>query len=318
MKKIFIIFIAIFMPFVAFSDEREDILTEYKQTVAIAKKVCGNIVESIQNIMVLGGVATVSSGIGTVSAGIATIAGFKKIEEDRKTLNFALELERINDMSDKEFLAWLGWLGEMQKLEEAVQMKKNKCDAQKRSETLGNIRTIGDFVAGGTSAISAGTTIGAVVAVDFDKLKKDIMNCEKYAKEILKIKTKLMGVDLSDPMLPEMNRIILRCRNFNLANIDGVKTALTIAGIVSVAGTGTGIAGGIFSHTAVQMEKEGALGAVSIKDTDRVGTKEYNDAANILSAVTTATSLTSGLLSGVPLINLNKNLDIAKDCEAAF
>lgn len=318
MKNIFIIFIGIFVSTFVLANERDDIITQYKETAVMAKKACKSISGSIQNIMILGGVATVSSSIGTVSAGIATVAGFQKIEEDRKVLDFTLELENIEKMNEKQFLAWLERLGELQAMEKAVQAKKDRCDAKKRSETLGNIRTIGDFVAGGTSAISAGTTIGAVVSVNFDDLKKNMKDCEKYAKEISKIKTDLMGIDLSDPMIPEMDRIVSRCRNFNLENIDGVKTALTIAGIVSIAGTGTGIAGGIFSNTAVQLEKQGALGSISVNDTERVGTKEYNDAANILSAVTTATSLTSGLLSGIPLINLNKNLETAKSCESAF
>jgi hypothetical protein len=316
MKKLKLFLSIILISTFAFADERDDLMAEYSRTKSEMKTVCSNISEPIKKIMILGGVSTVSSGVGTLSAGTATVAGVIKAEKDEDIIDWARELEAVKQMNDKQFLAWLGYIGEKADQEERKKHLQDQITkGQKESQTLGTVRTVGDFVAGGTSAVSAATTIGAVVTVDFKQLKADMKTCDEYTDKLATIRTHFMGISLEDSILPEINNIISKCKNFNTDNIDGVKTALTIAGVTSVVGTGTGIAGGIISNKAVQEEKAGKFGALEI---EKGGTKEYNTAANILSGVTTATSLSSALLSGIPLINLNKNLKSAQDCEGAF
>lgn len=316
MKKLISLLPILLIMSVAHADERDDLMAEYSRTKSEMKSVCSNISEPIKKIMILGGVSTVSSSVGTLSAGTATVAGVIKADKDKDIMYWDRELAAVQQMTGEQFLGWLEYIGEKADQEQREKQLQDKITkGKKQSQTLGTVRTVGDFVAGGTSAISAGTTIGAVVTVDFKQLKDDMKKCDAYTDKLATLRTQFMGVSMEDPILPEINNIISKCKNFNTDNIDGVKTALTIAGVTSVVGTGTGIAGGIISNKAVQEEKAGKFGALEI---DKGGTKEYNTAANILSGVTTVTSLSSALLSGIPLINLNKNLQAAQDCEDAF
>ena len=320
MKKILTISVLLITSSFAWADERDDIMERYQDVRAKAESACKDISDPIGNIMKMAGISTISSGVGTVAAGTATVAGMIKAKKDEDIIDWTKLLKMVQQADGKQLVAILTWIGdkaeEEQRNKAAEKLQADIDAAKKKSQTLGKVRTVGDFVAGGTSAISAGTAIGTVATVDFDELKKNMQNCMKYSREIQSLQTLLMGYDMNDPVIDEMGKIVDNCNGFDTKNIDTVKTTLTIAGVTSVVGTGTGIAGGIISNKAVKMEQNaGVYGANSGKDG---GTKEYNTAANVLSGVTTATSLGSALLSGLPLIGLSKNAEIARDCSRAF
>jgi hypothetical protein len=218
-----------------------------------------------------------------------------------------------------------GWKGEEKgwnRLSLAEQTKaetdeaKRQTDIEKARETsqaLGTARTISSFVGGGANVVSAGLSLGASFSVDFDQLKDDMLVCEAKAEEIEAIRLQLMGEEMGHPLAAEMDRIVQACQGFNIDNIDVVRRNLVIGGVVSAVGAGTGIAGGIISHRAVSAEKEAFA-----EDKDASHLRDQNMASNVLAGVTAGASLAAGLLTGIPLVNLNRNAEVAKRCAEAF
>jgi hypothetical protein len=238
-----------------------------------------------------------------------------KLANDKKIGAMSVEIERIRELTlnqdELESAVDNGELAEL--LDKMDSVKAELAAAQKKSNTLGTVRTVGSFVAGGTSVVSAATSF--VGAGALDKLVKDMNACDSYVREIKSQRAELEFVAASDPALEQMDRVIDGCSGLNSRNISDIKSKLTASGIVSAVGAATGIAGGVTSLMAGKREKNGALAAASGKDG---GTKELNMASNVLAVATTATSLGSAVIGGVTLADLMKNGEVAEKCKAAF
>jgi hypothetical protein len=287
----------------AFAQGAAEIKERYETSKAAAQSACGAISKQIDTIKLIAGISTVSSGIGTLAAGTALVTGLVKSSTDKK-------IRKLEDMDDYELYQYAL---ELEKEHKTLDEEKEKL--KKKSGALGAARTVGSFVAGGTSAVAAATSFAGAISVDYNKLKRDMRDCEKHAANIRGQRNELIDIAPSDPLISEMAGIYDKCRGFDTGNIDTIKTTLTIGGIVSTVGAGTGIAGGIVSHKAGRLEKAGASATKSNK---QGGTAGYNKAANILAGVTAATSAGSALLTGLPLIALAKNAKIAGECRAAL
>jgi hypothetical protein len=278
----------------------------------------------MHTIATLAGISTGASALGTLSAGAALTTGLIKRGVDKKIVQRQETLQRLHELNDsKEEItnskaeeiaetvrALMNAESNRELSADQIALEKDK----KTSANLGTARTVTSFVAGGTSAVASGTAFAGAFAVDYNKLKSDMRDCEKNAAVIGSYRSQLAELEPNAPELSDMDAIVSSCRGFNYSNIDTVKNTLTAGGIVSAVGTGTGIAGGIVSLKAGQKEKAGA----SAMDKGPNGTKNLNLAANILAGVTTATSASSALLTGIPLIEFTKNLDKAKDCAGKF
>ena len=228
---------------------------------------------------------------------MATVFGFMKMNLGRTVLKIPTE-EDGRKIQDR--IVATNQSAKLSVPENTVDKGPNK-----QSQTFGNIRTAGAFVAG------AGGTVGAITSFSGTKTLDDLilnMNaCDFHIQDIKKLKDELSFAEPDDSTLSEMNRVIENCKGMSSKNIAEVKSKLRAAGILSIVGAAAGITGGITSAAAVSQEKQKSQDA-----------KKLNMAANISSGVATAGNLGGAILSGATLSGLNKNSAVAKACAGAF
>ncbi|MBR1544929.1 MAG: hypothetical protein IJ638_03235, partial [Alphaproteobacteria bacterium] len=190
-----------------------------------------------------------------------------------------------------------------------------KESASKTADTklLGNIRT--GLMAGATvtSAVSTGTSIGAVLSAT--KLAEKMSDCNNALKDLKLAKATAEAEELeaSDPAMSKAGEILSACTGYDEGNIKSLKNLATANAVVSGIGTATAGAGTITSAMA---------NSKKVRDDDsesgKKKEKNLNLASNILAGVTTGTSGASTALSAVQISKAKKDSDMAEKCEKAL
>ena len=290
----------------------DDITIRYNKSLDNAKAYCTGLTGKIDQVKLMAGIGIGAGGVGTIAGGAAVITGIMKSKTDDEIAKIEEEMEnsklteeQIAAMSAQEHLKRLQEIDDYLKAKsEQIAEKKNK------SQTLGNIRTAGAFVAGAGGVAGAATSFTGANLLD--TLIKDIDACNSSVAEIEKQTTELRLESPDDPAIAQMNKITEACKGLNSKNIAEVKKAMFASGVVSAVGAAAGITGGITSAIAVSKEKNGASATAD------GGTKGLNMAANISSGVAAVGNLGGAILSGVVLGGLITNGETAAKCKEVF
>ena len=295
-----------------------EIIGRYNVSLDLARNVCTGISSDIDQIKLRAGIGIGTGAVGTIAGGTAAVAGIVKSKTDAEMFNRA---NYLANQADKEEFAAAIQSGEISSLIEQMLSEEGegvKFQAmQQRSQTLGNVRTIGSSVAGVTGIVGASTSLQMAVFNPeiLDNLVANIDACNGYIKAIETQERELIFVAPDNPAIAQMNKILSVCKGMDSKNIIEVKKRMATAGWFSAAGGVAGVVGGITSALAVGREKQDANkpnvdGAAS--------TNGLNMAANISSGVAAAGNLGGAIFSGAVLAGLNTNDKIAKTCAEAF
>ena len=276
---------------------KNNALNELQAKISDTQSSCSGIKSSLDTIFGLSVATTVSSGLGTVAAGGALAVGIVKAKTDKK-------IDDLQKLSNDEFYEYVASLvgvndrAELEKLE-------------KKSKTLGNVRT--GLMAGATvtSAVSTGTSIGATI--NAEKLAKKMSDCNEAVRQLKLAISVAEAEEVEEEKLAHAREITSACTGFDKDNINTLKTQMTASAIVSGIGTATAGAGTITSAMANSKK-------VREDDSEKGRKKEkgLNLASNILAGVTMGTSATSTVLSATAISKAKKDSKMAEECEAVL
>ena len=290
-----------------------------------ALEACRSLDDGMRSLLILTGV-TVGAGVVGVGAGAAgAVTGFMQTAEDRDNFVALMAnqegISEVLTVREERFDASIGQMEDNMTPDLAVQQEADvlffeglqraaspqdrvrfiaantdRADMElvsQRSQVLGQVATVSTFAAGGANVIAAGTAITARVTADFDQIRQDMGDCEAFARQVV-----------TDP------NVLRSCQGFNAQNIDVIRNNLAIAGVVSVLGGAAGIYGGVRSMHANQIDP-----TTEVEAAVREHLQMHRNVAAIVSG---GAGLVSGLVTGVPLINMQRNARIARDCIMAL
>jgi len=282
MKKWIYIFIAL-VPSIAYADDVSSLF-------AAAQSACTETHQGLEKIKTLMGVSTGASAVGTVTSGTALVTGLAKAKTDKE----------LAKMTAEDLYKYA------EELEETmVKLNEERAELEKKSKTLGNVRT-GMMAASTATSVTSAATSGATIKM-FEDTLNNMHNCQTLSMQLGDQKTD------DDNMLRKIKLVKMRCSDFDYDNITKIKKLATANTGVATAGAATGLFGTIASALANSERTRGDDTFAGMKKE-----KNLNTGANIAAGVTTATSLTSVVLSGSALSNLKRNAQNAADCVKAF
>ena len=293
-----------------------------QEKIEITQQACSGIKHSLDTIFGLSVATTVSSGLGTVAAGAALATGIAKSKTDKEIDAIEEKLKLLNSRTDnlsddpeelkKQITEILPELqGDLEKVQSYLDEKN------KKSKTLGNVRT--GLMAGATvtSAVSMGTSIGATLSAS--KLADKMAACNKAIQELKLAKTTAeaeadgSGAVIDGGTITKANAIIEACTGYDESNINALRKLSKANAIISGIGTATAAAG---TATSVVANRDKIR-----DDNSEAGKKKekgLNLASNILAGVTAGTSGTSTALSAIQINKAKKDSEMAKKCESAL
>ena len=318
MNKIAVIFSIACFTVPAVADDEISVLFSELQNNA---KICDELPSQINKIKLSAGIGIGTGAIGTIGGTTAVVTGMMKSKQDKKASDIRALLAMNED--DFEKAVDQGKVTEVFKNltnqndteNNKAALSKEKQEINEKSQKLGNIRTISSGVAG--VANTGGAIVSFMSAKDFDKIISDMDECEMVVEKIDNLKSRAEVETPDDTStIEKMQTIVDSCKGLNSGNIKDIKNKMFAAGVASSIGGVTGITGAILSASAVKKEKGDA--SIATKSKAEGGTKGLNTASNILAAGTAVASATGAVLSGVTLVGLNKNSDIAGKCADAL
>ncbi len=273
-------------------------IANLQSKISDVKSECSGIKKNLDTIFGFTTATTVASGLGTVAAGGALVTGIMKAKTDK-------ELEDLSKLSSVDLYNYAL----------SLENEEKKTKLEKKSKTLGNLRT--GLMAGATvtSAVSTGTSIGATV--NADKLAKKMSDCNQKLYELRIAKSELEALESSDKLAVEIGenatKILGACTGYNKNNINTVKNKMTASAIISGIGTATGATGTITSAMA---------NSKKVREDDSVKGKKkeknLNLTANIMAGITTGTSLSTTVISATAIADAKKDSKMAEECEAVL
>ena len=273
-------------------------IANLQSKISEVKSECSGIKKDLDTIFGFTTATTVASGLGTVAAGGALVTGIMKAKTDK-------ELEDLSKLSSVDLYNYAL----------SLENEEKKTKLEKKSKTLGNVRT--GLMAGATvtSAVSTGTSIGATV--NADKLAKKMSDCNQKLYELKIAKSELEALESADKSAVEIGenatKILGACTGYNKNNINTVKNKMTASAIISGIGTATGATGTITSAMANSQK-------VREDDSEKGKKKEknLNLTANIMAGITTGTSLSTTVISATAIADAKKDSKMAEECEAVL
>ena len=326
MKKLLPIFLSFIMVGGAWSEEIVPISAEPITPIGVdlaaranALETCSRVQDGIRSIMILGGVATGASAVGTVAGGVGVYAGIQARSYDEEFIaglwtelpnqisalntdinavfpaagpvdtvgNNAEQINRIaTELPRLEGIVnGVGEDGQPPRTPPTVAQVEAaliQAGIEGHTNRYGRVRTVAAFTAGGANLVAAGSAIAGRVTVDFNQIVSDMEMCERTAQ-----------------MTGDFNAMTV-CTGFNRQNIETIRNNLTIAGVVSVVGTAAGVYGGIRSRQAGPENMH------------------LHTHATVATGIAGGAALASGLITGIPLLNLRRNAQIAAECVRAL
>ncbi len=265
-----------------------------KSSISNVKSKCLGIKKDLDLIFGLTTATTIVSGVGTLVAGGALATGLSKEKIDK-------ELENLQNYTSVELFNFID-----------TYQNQRKEELEKKSKTLGNIRT--GLLAGATatSIASTGTSIGATI--NAKKLAKKMEECNNSIEQ-LKIAQKSMeeikdkNNDLTNHFT-KAGKILTFCTGYNKKNINTLKTKMTASSIISGIGSATSITGTITSAFANSEKIRNGSGEKEKKKENNL-----NLVSNIMAGITTGTSLSTTAISATAITDAKKDSDMAEKCE---
>lgn len=274
-------------------------IANLQQKISEVRSECSGIKNDLDTMFGFTTATTATSGLGGVAAGGALVTGIIKAKTDK-------ELEDLSKLSSVDLYNYAL----------SLENEEKKTKLEKKSKTLGNVRT--GLMAGATvtSVVSTGTSIGATV--NADKLAKKMSDCNQKLYELKIAKSELDSLEATDKSAVEVGenatKILSVCTGYNKNNIDTtVKNKMIASAIISGIGTATGATGTITSAMA---------NSKKVREDDSVKgqkkEKNLNLTANIMAGITTGTSLSTTVISATAIADAQKDSKMAEKCEAVL
>ena len=286
-----------------------DLFSTLNTNIEKAKSSCSGIKDDLKAIQVLTGVSTGASGLGAIASGTALGVGIAKASLDKRIANTKTDLEK---MSTAELEKRLDEIGET-----LSSLNKKISEEEKKSKTLGNVRT---GLLAGTIATSTTSTITSGISIKkLDDIIEKMRDCDKAAKlvhsDVSMIKAEVDDVNVlkDEPLLKKAEKVALFCEGLDSDNIKGIKKTLTASTVMGGIGTATSIAGTITSAMANSNNVR--------NDDTKDGVKKEKDlnlASNIMAGISTGTSIGGTAFSAISLSKLANDIDNAEKCEDAL
>ena len=312
MKKISVFALASMIMFngVAKAD-KVDAVNNLKSKIEVVKEACSDIKSNLDSIFGLSVATTVSSGLGTVAAGGALAVGIAKAETDEEYESLSELYKNYKSNPTEENKKKV--LNSLKDIQEYFKNMQDVSALEKKSKTLGNVRTglmVGATV---TSAVSTGTSIGATLTAT--KLAEKMATCNKALKDLKSAKSSALAEDVeeTETSVTKAGSILSACIGYDESNIETLKNLATANTIVSSIGTATAGAGTITSALANSKKVRN-----DDSEDGKKKEKNLNTASNILAGVTMGTSGASTALSAVQISKAKKDSEMAEKCESAL
>lgn len=284
-----------------------EISSNLQEKINSAKNSCSGIKKDLDLLFGLNIATTASSGLGTLASGGALVTGIMKAKTDKDIE--AISKKPVSSLTLEEMKA------------ELESIKTELEEAEKKSKTLGNVRT--GLMAGSiaTSATSLGTSIAS--SVNAKKLAEKMKECnksiadlktarEQFLSDIDDLDVKKLGTSASS-VLMKADDIVTACKGYNNDNIKQVQNMSTASAVSSGVGTSVDIAGTITSALANSTKVRNDNSEDGVKKE-----KNLNLTSNIMAGVSTATSGTSTVLSAISIAKAKEDSDMAQKCEEAL
>ncbi len=296
--------------------DKTDALNNLDAKTQAVQNACGGIKSNLDTIFGLSVATTVSSGLGTLASGGALAVGIAKANVDKKEEDLLSMLKDYKEEPTTEKMDKI--LKKFKSLEsdyfvnmtDSIKVNEEVSSLEKKSKTLGNVRT--GLMAGATvtSAVSTGTSIGSVL--NASKLAEKMSECNNALKDLTLAKSMAEAeeVEPTNASVVKAGEILSVCTGYDESNIQSLKKLATANTIVSGIGTATAGAGTITSAMANSNKTRSDR-----TEKGRKKEKNLNLASNILAGVTMGTSGTSTALSALQISKAKKDSEMAEKCE---
>ena len=309
MKKCFVLTLSFIMLYNTAKADVNSIISNLNTKISAVQESCSGIKKDFDTIFGLSVGTAVSSGLGTLAAGSALAVGIVKAKEDEKIEKLELIKSRTESLSNdpeelkKQIAEILPQLNA-----DYVNIQKKINEATDKSKQLGHARTGLMAGATATSAVSTGTSVGAVITADKLAQKIEKCNADLQALKIAKGKLEAEGGKSE-----QAENIIKNCTGYDKGNITALKNLATANAVLSGVGTATALTGTITS---------------AIANTDKVRNdnsekgkkkeKNLNLVSNVFAGITTGTSVASTGLSVAQITKAKKDSEMAEKCEGVL
>lgn len=316
MKLIIFVLSLIFINTPAFSTE--NYLT---QAIMNVKSDCLGISTELEDMKKMAGISTAVTSVGTVVAGGALATGIAKTQKDSEIESYEEAINKLNSikhenkeldyiaLSKEEIYKYLK-LKIMEDISYGLinQLNNEKEELEKKSKTLGNIRTglmAGDTAINVTNAVLSGN----------NKIKGDLKNqinaCIQSVKNLSKAKQQArIENNISEEEIKEIDKIVQACSEWEYLDISKINSKSDGAMTSSIIGATSGIVGTITS-AATNSEKIRQNNSFEGNKKE----KNLNTASNVLVGTTAGASLASTIFSATQIKTIKDASEIANKCE---
>ena len=293
--------------------------TDLAAAIENVRTACGNISAELSDIKKMAGITTAVTGVGTVAGGVALGTGLAKANVDKeieeleaqiaelKKSRSGVPVEKLEIANKNEFNQSLDDFVRTYSAE--LQQKAAELSAaEKKSQTLGNVRT--STLAAATATNIAGAVMSGTNRVKGD-LKQQIDECLASVKTLsnVRMQARIDG-SASETELARAENIIRACDAWTTVDVSSINKRSTGATVSSGIGAGLGLAGTITSASA------NSDGVRNGDDTQRE--KNLNTAANVLAGGTTAASLSATIFNATQISAIKRAATVADECEGAL
>ena len=285
-----------------------------------AREACSGISESMSGMKTMAGINTAVTGVGTVTGGVALGTSIAKANTDAKiaeTEQLLKELEESNkdakEPTKEEAEQFLKEF-ELSYEEALIDIKKEKeslSEMEKKSKTLGNIRT-------GTMAASAVLdTAGTIIALNNRtdaSLKQRVDGCIAAVNvlhdERMRARAENTAIERD---LVAAEKIVKECSDWEKVDLSSIDDRATGAAISSGAGAVMGIAGTITSASANSDSVRS-----NNSEEGKAKEKNLNTASTVLAGGTTVASAVATVFNATQISAIKKAVAAADKCEGAL
>lgn len=342
MKKIALSLL--FLPVVAMAESDAEIALN--DAIGAARLSCSGISARMENIKKMAGIGTVVNAAGTVAGAGGVAAGHFKMDADAKAMGASMaksqsdaiiaklrkqELSAQNQAALKYAFSISPDLEKNLKIlaedddakeqtitaYEALSANSQKTinEQQKKSDTLGNVRT-GLFAMDTVSNV-AGAVVASKTVADDDFIEQ-INKCVESLSKLSDARTRVKVEDGANANQQQMNlsqNILDKCGEYKSLDLKQLNNLGKGAMIANSVGAATGAVATITSALGTN-KKVSTIEAYSQEDAKKFF--KTNHTSNIMGGVTTAASLTGTVLNATQIKTVKKTLEITQACEEAL
>ena len=291
--------------------------TELDMALDNVRRDCGHISDELADMKTMAGINTAVTAVGTVTGGVGLATGIAKSSVDKEIEELEKEIARLKaergsvpvenltlqdeGVYNRQLLSFINSYTPVSQKEEEL------AAAEKKSKTLGNVRT--GMLATSTATNIAGTIIAANNRVKGD-LKSQIDACLASVKELSNARMQArVSETASESELDYAERVVRACDAWDTVDVSSINKKSTGATVSSGIGAGLGLAGTITSASA---------NSQSVREDGGQKEKNLNNSANILAGGTTVASGAAVIFNATQIRAIKRAATVADECEGAL